>query len=164
MDLREMTEEQRNETLQALSYYLKGDQGALRFCLDLLYLAHLWDDIYDQDKERTPAEISHGFQIALGELPHNSFFEAFRPQLSMSILMSMFMWQDSNQLATGNNDHKLAAFALRNFLLTVIYSCMFLVPGGGFEWIAQEGINFWRSFSGGLHDKYMEYLKEYDHA
>ena len=48
------TEAEQSEQLRVkLVYYLKGDIAAVDFCMAIIYVAHLWDDLIDGDRQRS---------------------------------------------------------------------------------------------------------------
>jgi hypothetical protein len=161
-DLREMTPEVREAFLERLDYFLKGDPYAQKFCLDLLYIAHLWDDLIDQDKPRTGEDISLAFTKALMDLPSNPFYQAHFQMLWALVTNALLQWKDANALMEGNRDHRLMSFILRNALFSVIYFSMYLI--GKEEWVAEHGVEFWSFFCQGLAGKFEQDIKEADHA
>lgn len=144
--------------MKRLSFYLKGDRDAMRFCADIIFVGHLWDDLVDRDKVRTPDELDKAFQIMLGEIPTNPFYQANIAQLSGLMMSAILLWRDANVLETGNEDERLASFIARNAMISIVHYCLFLV--GGLQWAEEQGPNFWREICPGLNDQYLYFLKE----
>ena len=158
MDILELTSDRRQEVLEKLGYFLKGDQQAIKLCIELLFIGHLWDDLIDKDKPRTDQEINQAFTWALGEIPINPYF----PGVYHLIRNAINQWQSANELASGNEDEKLMSFLIRNALMEVVHYMMFLV--GGPQWIQDNGADFWRYFSQGMAGQYQGFLKEAENA
>ena len=140
-----MTTEMSTGTFEKLALFLKNDVNAVKFCVGLMFLGHLVDDIIDKDVERTDEEINQAFLLALGELPMNPFYQAFQVQLAPMMMSTCLLWLNSNILERGNRDDRLTAFCIRNSLLNLIHFCMFLL--GGTAWVREQGPAFWRTFS-----------------
>lgn len=149
------------EVFDKLSFFLQKNRAAVKLCIDLLFVGHLWDDLIDGDVIREPEEIDKAFLIALGELPLNPFYQANQMYLAPLLTSASLLWIDSNGLERGSKDERLTAFCIRNALLNVIHFCIFLVGGG--EWVRQQGPDFWRTFLL-TNEKYEELLKENGHA
>ena len=144
---------------EKLQYFLKGDMNAVKFCIDLIYLSHYWDDIFDGDMERTPEEANDAFQKALIDIPENPFYQACFSILQPMIRRTSLLWMDSNTLARGNQNDKLSAFMIRNDLLNIIHTCIILV--GGVEWAKERGVEFWRTLGIPM-SKFHEFMMEFE--
>jgi hypothetical protein len=142
------------DNLRQLGTMLKGDLHAFRFCNNLLYIAHLWDDLHDRDKDRTVAEVDAAFRILLVDNGQNPFYVNFYSQLYPLMASAAMLWMDSNVLA---KEDKFKAIMIRNKVLDIIHYSIFLV--GGPEWVTEQGPEFWRVF-GIPFAKYEEFLSE----
>lgn len=151
-----MTEPLTQHQLDELIFLMKGDKSAVKYVLDVLYVGHLCDDLFDKDRYRTSDEINSAFRIALGDIPMNPFFQAFGQHLAPMQLSAMLLWVDSTKLEKGNDNDKMAAFIMRNALANIVHYCLFLV--GGLEWQQENGARIWQIFS--LHDKWIEFKQE----
>jgi hypothetical protein len=158
MDIFAYDQETREQVVDKLTYFLKGDENALRLLIDVLFVGHLWDDLVDRDKPRSNEEISKAFTLALGEIPLNPYY----PAVYHLLRNAMGQWETANELAHGTEDDKLISFLIRNALMEVATYLMFLV--GGQEWLRAEGANFWRYFGKGMAAKYQEFLGEVENA
>lgn len=132
------------DKIERLEYFLKGDKMALLFCLDLLYVAHLWDDLIDGDKERTAEEINQGFVKSLTAIPTNSFFELCRPALLPMMYNALTMWLETKNMNNGDPDERLTAFCLDNAVIEIIHFC--ILAKGGTEWAREVSSEFWQLF------------------
>ena len=130
--------------LERLEYFLKGDKYAVLFCLDLLYVCHLWDDLIDGDKERTGEDINQAFIKSLSGIPSNPFYQQCQPALLPMICNAFTMWLESNILKSGNKDQRVTAYALDNGIVEILHFC--IVIKGTIEWAREVADEFWELF------------------
>ena len=156
MDLKETELKAQNELTKKLFHFLKGDANAVRFCIDLVYILHLWDDLYDRDRERTKEDINAAFRIALVDMPGNPFYFSCIGELKTLIMNTILQWQDANKLETQpQSDHDLhMAYMLRAGLLQIFNYCAYLI--GGPEWVEQVGPDMRRMYE----ENFFDYLQE----
>lgn len=148
------------EKIDRLEYYLKGDRVALLFCLDLLYVAHLWDDLIDGDKERSIEDINQGFIKSLASIPSNQFFELCRPALMPMMYNALIMWLEANKLKDGGPEDRLVSYCLDNAVIEIIHFC--ILAKGGPDWAREVSGEFWSIF-GPDHQDFLERM-ELDHV
>lgn len=129
--------EQQRQLAEKLNYFFKGELDAVRLCLDLLYVAHIWDDLIDKDRPRHDNEINTAFRIALFDIPSNQFYFQNQGALKTLILNGILQWQDSNILEKGSEHDQHLAWMLRDGFLDIFSYCAYLI--GGPEWVAQIG-------------------------
>lgn len=157
MNIQEELEKQEKLKTQ-LKYFLKDNVAAIHLCMNLTYIAHLWDDLYDNDRTRTGKDINDAFRIALVDLSLNPFYlenlTDFRPLMMNAILQ----WQDANVLERGSDHDKHMAYMLRASFLQIFVYCAYLV--GGPDWAAKVGPAMRRLYEEPLED----FLKEMNHA
>lgn len=123
---------------ERLLYFLQGNQAAVDMCMAVLYIAHLWDDLIDRDKVRTPNEISQAFILALVGIPGNSFYDQHRFLLQPVFSNAILQWLDSNALERSPEIHdRRMAWMLRASILQIFNYSAFLI--GGFDWYQQVG-------------------------
>ena len=158
MDLYELSPEKREKFIEKLTEFYRGDDNALKLAVEILFVAHLWDDLVDQDKKRTTDDITRAFTLALGEIPINPYF----PAVYHMLRNSMIQWEASNDLMAGNDDDRFTAFLIRNSLMEIVHYLIFLV--GGPEWAKEKSTEFWRLMGRGIQQHYQQYLKEVSHA
>lgn len=130
--------------IERLEYFLKGDKQALLFCLDLLYVAHLWDDLFDGDKERSKEEVNQGFIKSLAGIPNNPFYQQYAPALLPMMYNALVLWLESNDLANGDKRQRACSFALENAVVEIIHFCVLLK--GAVEWAREVSSEFWNLF------------------
>lgn len=153
-----MTDEEAKKEFNDLRRFMKGDLQAATFCANLLYVAHLWDDLIDKDVSRTDAEINDAFRIMLADIPMNPFYDKHRYHLVPLMKNAVLAWLDANVLEHGDDNEKCLAFMMRNELLNVMAYCLTLV--GGDEWASEKGLEFRRYYARGFKAKFSEFLKE----
>ena len=141
-----------------LARLLKGNFAAVKLCLDLVFIAHVWDDLYDKDRERTGEDISNAFRIALVEIPENPFYIQNLSDLRPLMMNVILQWQDANVLEHGNDHDKHMAYMLRAGIVQVISYCAYLI--GGVEYAKEVGPDIRRLYEEGLQD----FLKEFENA
>ena len=122
-----------------LKYFFKGNLAAVKFCLDLTYIVHLWDDLIDGDKERSPKEISYAFKLALIDLVDNPFYLQNMRELKSVLTDAILKWEDANILERSKSQNDIAmAWMLRAGLLGVFNYCAYII--GGWQWIEKVGV------------------------
>lgn len=129
---------------ERLLYFLKDDKYALLFCLDLLYVAHVWDDLVDRDVERTAEEINGAFIKSLAHIPNNPFYQQWMPALLPMMHNALVSWLLSNELVKGSKDDKVTAFSIMHGVTNVIQFC--ILVKGGTDWAREVGVEFWQLF------------------
>lgn len=142
---------------ERLKFFLKDDASALSLAVDLIYLAHLLDDLVDRDVERSVEDVKRGFRVLLVDNPNNPFLQAHFLQLTPLMGSALMTYLDSTTLEHGDKDERFKAFHIRNDVLKIIRHMMLLT--GGADWSQEQGPEFWREF-GPPEAKYEEYLKE----
>ena len=158
-DWREKEFKDQQILVESLTHCLRGNKDAVRFCIDVTFIAHVWDDLIDKDKERTNEEISNAFKTALIDIPSNPFYLAYINDLRPLMMNTILQWQDANKLeASGNSHDKHMAFMLRASFIQLFVYCAFLCGGGGWaETIGPEIRRFYQE------DLFI-YLKELNNA
>lgn len=131
-----------SELFENLMKFMKGDVNAVQLASDLLFLAHLADDLVDGDKQRSKEEIKLAFRKTFVDMPRNPFYVAYFPQISTLLSSSYLLWLDSMELESGTKDERFICFHIRTALLNCIHYFMLLV--GGEEWVQEQGPDFWR--------------------
>lgn len=148
-----------SELSDKLTHFLCGDESAVEFCNNLIFIAHLWDDLVDNDKERTSADINSAFIWCLVGIQRNVFFVRHSHELLPLMDSAIMQWADANIMEKcTNEDYRILAYMMRNNVMDVIYYCMRLC--GGQTWIETEGQNFRRYCAVGLADKFREFKGE----
>jgi len=152
---RETELQQQLELQKKLMFFLCGNIDAVKFCIDILFVAHLWDDLVDGDKERNVEEQNAAFRAMLGDVPNNPFYQQNITALAPLMMSSILQWQDANAI---EKDEKAMSYFCRNAMMSIIHYCVFLT--GGYSWAEKQGPVFWREFSAGFASKYQEFLTE----
>ena len=159
MNWREKDYKNQAKSRSIIESYLKNDQWATKFCMDLIYIAHLWDDLVDKDKERTTYEISDAFRLAMCGLTANPFYVTNISQLHPLIMDVILKYDAVVKLEKSKDDHtQLIAFTLSNALLGVIAYCIFLV--GGINYYREVIDSFYKELWIDVEEHLIEFLRE----
>lgn len=124
---------------------LRGNADAVEMCKQIFHVSQIVDDLVDQDKPLTSADVIKSFWIALIELPANPFYR--RHELTIRPLMASALqdWTDSVALERADDPHgKHLAFVLRDQLTSLVVQCAYLV--GGFDWMQEVSVKIRRYF------------------
>lgn len=144
----------------ALYKFMRGDKYAVSFCIDLLRVIHIWDDLHDGDYHRSRIEINWAFTQALLGFTTNPFFMANLNDLRPLIMSAILKWQDSNHLElpdTSEHD-KHMAYMLRAGIYEIFNYCAYLT--GGKQWADQVGPDMRRLYG----EQLESFLEECKHA
>ncbi len=147
-------------TEDKLYHFLMGHANAIAFINSLVYVFHLWDDLIDKDKERSPQDISLAFETCILGFNVNPFFRTYINELLPLITSCIMKWKDANVMELSDDDHQVnQAWMLRAGLYDIVHYCAFLVGGQG--WIEQVGVDIRCFYQEKLGDfkKEMEVLK-----
>jgi len=121
-----------------LNYFLKKNVFAVKFCMDMIYIAHLWDDLVDKDKNRTSEDISTAFKIIIVGIGENPFYTSNYLILKTTLINIILQWEDANVLEKSENEHDVQmSWMLRAGIIQLISTCAFLV--GGWDWSKEIG-------------------------
>jgi len=134
---------------EALSHYLEPD--AAKLCLELLYLANFYDDVYDGDK---PKDVYKALIIDMVSIRRNPFFLRFQGELTTLITSMTLQWIAANKLEE-NKEHLEKAYMLRAGIYQVIAYCAFL--SGGLDHYLECGDEIYKLY-GETFENYSEEL------
>lgn len=148
--------QQQQELTEKLYYFLQGDEYAMRFCIDFVYICHLWDDLIDKDNPRTDKDINDAFRVALVDIPANPFYLRHIQDLRPIILNIILKWQDANVLERGSDHDKHMAYMHRAGMLELFNICAYLI--GGPDWARKVGPDMRRIYEETL-ESFMEEME-----
>ena len=91
----------------------QGNVEARELSMEILHLVHIWDDLYDRDKDVTNAQVNRAFFSALITLSKNELYQ--RCNLTEHMLGIIFRWKAANFLEenTQSDDDLNKAYMLR---------------------------------------------------
>jgi hypothetical protein len=124
------------EVKKGVTFFLKENEDAIRFCMDIWKVCHIWDDIVDKDNP-TYEEVCDAFRIALIDINLNPFFSTFRSHLVPIMMNIILQWEDSNTLDHGSDHDKHMSYMLRAAPVGIVNFCALLV--GGPNWARKVG-------------------------
>lgn len=84
--------------MERLSFYLGGQDDAVRFMLGVIDLAHVWDDLIDRDVKIEPAVVNRALWFAVVGLQRNRFFVQHRDRLLPVLETGILNWFAANDL------------------------------------------------------------------
>lgn len=128
-----------------LMHVLRGNSDAVEMCEQIFHISQVLDDLVDQDKPVTSAQVIKTFWVALIELPANPFYR--RHELIIRPLMAGALqdWTDSTALERENDAHgRHLAFVLRDQLTSMVVQCANLV--GGYDWMQEVSVSIRKYF------------------
>lgn len=100
--------------LERLAFYLNSNDGAMRLMLGVIDLAHVWDDLVDQDVKLAPEAINRALWFAVVGLQRNPFFQQHRDRLLPVIETGILNWFAANDLeASGGMSELEVAHVIR---------------------------------------------------
>jgi len=114
--------------------FFNGNQDAVHLVDILTRMAHLWDDLVDQDKPVKPSDANEVFWQLLFELPTNQFYRTHETMIRPALLSAYFSWRTANVLEQRSDDAHAVSLAhvMRYSMVDVFQLIAFLV--GGRQW------------------------------
>jgi hypothetical protein len=107
--------------IDRLSWFA-GDKDALDLYERLVYVAHAWDDLVDQDK---PADVNEMSANLFLYIPANPVFKRFEGELRALFMTAMVGYMAANAMEKSGDAHKLE---LAHYLrYTIINMGVFLI-------------------------------------
>lgn len=118
--------------------WMKGNRDAVVFIMQFFFVAHLWDDLVDRDRDRTEADINQAFQILMLDMQENPFYITHIRSLNPVIRCALNDWYTANELERTGYDHERdISYTLRCSVLSVVSHAAYLV--GGTDWVKRVG-------------------------
>lgn len=144
-----MTEDDQIAFTAAFDRWFKGNTSAMRFCADMVEVAHVWDDLVDADKPVSSIKADLAFRKMMLEIPSNEFYRANFAFLQPVIVMIWAQWSAANAMETHPfKGDREKAFMLRASLYQLFQACAVLC--GGLDWAAQIGPEVYRLYGESL--------------
>lgn len=137
--------------------WFAGDRDALDLYERLVYVAHAWDDLIDQDK---PVNVNELMANLLLYLPGNPCYRRFEPEIRALMLAAMASYQAANLMEQSGDDHKLElAHYLRYGVMNVATFLIAALNGidRGAEILAEAAPVM-------VPERLADYVKEHAHA
>ena len=126
------------------------DEHAVQFCVQLLELIHVWDDLIDRDHEVDAVTINRTMLTALIDLPLNPFYHRHIQTLAPLLLNASLQWQDANSMEgpdAPESDLNMA-WMLRASVYQIFAFCAFLL--GGMDYAREVGPTIRRMYGESL--------------
>lgn len=123
---------------EQLLRWMKGNKEAVEFIDLACDIAHVWDDLVDQDKELEVDDINRIFFNSLVRLPRNPFYRKNFDHLNSVMMNSISNWQIATKLEREGGDYETSiAFVLRSSYVDLITQAAMLCGGG--KWACKVG-------------------------
>lgn len=147
------------ERLQAHLSPIIRDADAMRFCLQLMDLIHVWDDLIDKDREVDDTTINRAMLTALVDIPLNPFYHRHIQTLAPLMLNAFLQWQDANSMEVSDApDSDLnMAWMLRASVYQIFAFCAFLT--GGMDYALRVGPTIRRMYGETL-EQYKQEMRQ----
>lgn len=144
-----MTESDEIAFTAAFDRWFKGNTSAMRFCADMVEVAHVWDDLVDGDKPVSSVKADVAFRKMMLEIPANEFYRAHFAFLQPVIVMVWAQWSAANAMETHPfKGDREKAFMLRASLYQLFHACAVLC--GGLDWAGEIGPEIYRLYGESL--------------
>lgn len=139
-----MTEADQIAFTAAFEKWFKGNVGAMKFCADMLEIAHTWDDLVDGDD--VPADKADAiFRKLMLEIPVNDFYRTNFGFLHPVLILVWAQWDAANKMEANPVKNDLAkTYMLRASLYQLFHACAVLC--GGLDWAAEVGPEIYRLY------------------
>lgn len=104
-----------------------GDEAAVDLYARLVYVAHAWDDLVDQDK---PVAVDRLMIELLVYLPGNPFYARYAGEIRSLMLASAVGYMAANKLQGSCDEHKVEiAHYLRYAIVNVVSFMLAVIHG-----------------------------------
>lgn len=112
---------------------LKGNLEAIDFCRSLFWVSQILDDLYDQDREVTPEELTRLVWEISGRLICHPFALRYGPQISPLLRAGAIDWIDATRMEKGSDHDRTVAFVLRDTISNLLIHVAGII--GGDAWM-----------------------------
>lgn len=137
--------------------WFAGDRDALDLYERLVFVAHAWDDLIDQDK---PVNVNELMANLLLYLPANPCYRRFEVEIRALMMVSMVSYQAANAMELDGDAHKLElAHYLRYAVLNVATFLIAALNG-----IERGAAILFEAAPVMVPERLSDYLKEHAHA
>ena len=141
-----LTDDEKNTYRIAFERWFKGDRAASRLCMDLLDVAHVWDDLIDKDREPSPDEIDGAFRALLIDVPGNEFYRV-NSHILLPVLNSIHLqWRAANVLARDKHPGDEAKALMLKASIYQLFQTVACIVGGA-AWAIETGPEVWRVYA-----------------
>lgn len=151
-----MNAKERADWDKLFTYLYQGREDAKAISFEILDLVHIWDDLYDQDKDVSPEQVNQAFFSAIYGLQTNPVWQ--QCALGAHMLNVVLRWKDANVLEREkkSDDDLNKAYMLRAGVhdLFLIIAFHFF----GMEWAEKVGPVLRRFYAETL-DEYLEEMR-----
>lgn len=115
-----------------LRFWLKENEDAVRFCLDVFSISQTLDDLVDRDAPVSGEEIERMAMLMFSDIPRNPFYRQHQDSLQSFMETALMYWMDANKLEARGEAGRRLAFVFRDIIGGLANKCALLI--GGFDW------------------------------
>ena len=106
-----------------------GNEDALRMYQAFVFLAHVWDDLVDKDRERSETDINQAFLTALVWLPSNPFYRMIQQAILPMWLVVVSSYEVANKFERDKDPHGIEIshglrYAAGNIIAYAVHVCV----------------------------------------
>lgn len=106
-----------------------GNKDALNMWEAFTFLAHVWDDLVDKDKEVSEADINNAFLTCLVYLPANPFYQSIQTAILPMWLVVVSAYQTANYFERNKDEHGVEIshtlrYAAGNIMAYAVHVCV----------------------------------------
>jgi hypothetical protein len=143
-------------TIERLKWF-GGNKDALDMLNMFVFIAHMWDDLVDKDKEVTEDQINKAFSMCLIYLPMNNFYRQIQYQIIPMWITVVSGFETANHFEREKDEHGIEIshslrYAMGNILAYSIFVCV------GSEKAKEYLPDMWKAV---FFERFDEYRKEH---
>ena len=134
-----------------------GNQDALNMYHAFVDLAHIWDDLVDQDNSVSADKINHAFLTCLVYLPANPFYRGIQDQILPMWLVVISAYETANFFEASKDPHGIEIahglrYAVGNIIAYAVHVCV------GAEAAKEVLPDMWKTI---FYERFDEYREEH---
>ena len=155
----ELIEKEHLESFGILfDHIYKGDEEAKKLSFEILEFVHIWDDLYDKDKEVSPNQVNYAFFNAIYSFQKNPLWQ--RCNITEHMLGVVLRWKAANVLEAEHKseDDLNKAYMLRAGIYDVFVVIAFHLYGDA--WAEEVTPVIYRFYG----EKLQQFKEEIKHA
>lgn len=135
--------------------FMRGDKDAARWCIDLIRVADVWDNLIDMDVDVFSDDVDAMCSTALLSMACNPFFQKNAGELAPIMRSSIRNWKIANAMSFRGPESRIQSHVLRYSAIDAIIACTAIV--GGEDWALDVGPELRERY---MQDPLQHYLQE----
>jgi len=122
-----------------------NNNHAISFCLQMLKVIHVWDDLIDKDNELDDEDINEVFTNLMVSIPLNPFYQSNQIHIAPMMHNIILKWHTANVFEKEQKKDDIEkAYMLRAELYQLFVLCATLI--GGRDWGRTVSVPIWRAY------------------